>query len=294
MTRAPRSTAGGRSGAPSADSPSEEGLAPDESADSGAVLALVDGAEVRESFWAGAYYCAHVLWLCSQWARDPASTVERDRQGDPLVGFLHVPADPETTGDGARPRRERHARTVRVLACALRGVLDELDALDARHPDRRVLLTGFGPFAAVVDNPTGDLVADDESVAEALALALGTAPTLLPSLDAGPRPLRLHRAGRARVGRLLLDVDDGSLDHRREGSLPWALGALEPHAVIAMGVHRASGMYRVELEPTTAGLRLDGAVPRHERARPVDARGPLNRALARAIARGARALGLDG
>lgn len=288
MTRAPRSTAGGRSGAPS-----DEGFTPDESSDSGAVLARVDGAEVRESLWAGAYYCAHVLWVCSQWARDPESPVERDGEGDPLVGFLHVPADPETTGDGTRPRRERHARTVRVLACALRGVLDELDALDPRHPDRRVLLTGFGPFAAVVDNPTGDLVTDDETVAAALALALGAPPILLPSLDAGPRPLRLHRAGRARVGRLLLDVDDGSLDHRQDGSLPWALAALEPHAVIAMGVHRASSIYRVELEPTTAGLRLDGAVPRHDRGRPLDARGPLNRALARAIMRGARALGLD-
>lgn len=287
MTRAPRTTSRGLSGGGSA---SDEGLATDDGVDGGGLLAIVDGAEVRESSWAGAYYCAHVLWLTTQWARGDKSLIEHDGHGDPLVGFLHVPADPETTGDGARPRRERHARTAHVLACAIRGVIDELHALDPHHPERRVLLTGFGPFAAVVDNPTGDLVADDETMADVLSLALSTVPTLLPPLAAGGRELRIHRAGRARFGRLLLDVDDGALDHRAEGSLPWALSELAPHAVIAMGVHRTSSNYRVELEPTTAGLRLDGAAPRHERGRPVDARGPVNRALARAIVHGARVL----
>jgi hypothetical protein len=290
MTRAPLPGAPGVT--------TEEGLVADDPADTGALLVRLDGIDVRESSWAGAYYCAHVLWLASQWAAEERSTIARDRHGDPLVGFLHIPADPETNGGGNRSSRERHAVTARVLACALRGVLDELErapGTNAHERERRVLVTGFGPFAAIVSNPTGDLVADDGVMAEALALAAGTAAAsidLLEAIDAGARRLHVHAAGATRLGRLLLDVDDHALDHGRAGSLPWALQRFSPHAVISLGVHRASAMYRVELEPTTAGLRLDGGAPRHERGRPLDARAPVNRALARAIERGAKKLGL--
>jgi hypothetical protein len=49
----------------------------------------------------------------------------------------------------------------------------------------------------------------------------------------------------------------------------------------------------VEVEPTTAGLAVvEGASPRHERGRAIDARDPRNHALARCIEKGARTLGL--
>jgi hypothetical protein len=279
-------------------------------ANDGAVLARIDSVEVRESTWAGAYYCAHVLWVATRWARASATSIARDREDDPLVGFIHVPADAETmalhginggngnagnaanagnAGNGhARSKRERHATTLRVLACALRGVADELARLPA---PRRVLVSGFGPFAAVTSNPTGDLVEDDECMSDAISLAFGKTPAALGPLADGV--LVGHAVDGVVVARLRLDVDDACLDGSSPGSLPWAFEKFRPHAHIALGVHRASSIYRVEVEPTTAGLAVtDGEAPRHERGRAIDARDPRNHALARCIERGAKTLGL--
>ncbi len=269
---------------------SEEGFSGDDA--DGPLILTVDGVDVRESTWAGAYYCAHVLWLASGAAGEEATTLVRDGAGDPLVGFLHVPADAETTGHPGRARFDRHRGTARVVACALAGILDELRG---RIASPRVLLTGFGPFAAVVSNPTGDFVEHDESVAHALALAAGMPAQRRPDLAklAGDgAQISAHVAGDVLLARLRLDVDDVALHPTRPGSLPWALARVRPHALVALGVHRASNNYRVELEPTNAGL-AGGHPPRHERGRPIDARRPHNRALARAIARGAARLGVS-
>jgi pyrrolidone-carboxylate peptidase len=246
--------------------------------DSGAMeeelLFAGDGIEVRESTWAGAYYCAHVLWLQHGYARAAATSIARDRQGDALVGFIHVPADAETAGaSGERSRAERHVRTARVLACALRGVVDELHAV-GRDP-ARVLLTGFGPFAAVASNPTGDFIEHDESVTHAIELALG------------------DKRDRLVLERARLDVDDSALDASHPSSLPSLIARAKPDAVISLGVHRASSIYRVEIDATNAGLRLvDGEPPHHERGLAPRDRPSRNRALARAIVNGAKVLGL--
>jgi pyrrolidone-carboxylate peptidase len=258
---------------------SDEGtLIDDTGASEEELLFAADGIEVRESTWAGAYYCAHVLWLQHGHARAPSTSIARDRQGDALVGFIHVPADAETAATSPdrspdRSRRERHARTARVVACALRGVVDELEAIGKTQP--RVLLTGFGPFAAVASNPTGDFIEHDESVSHALELALGT------------------RRERLELQRARLDVEDSALDPAHARSLPSLIEQVKPHAVIGLGVHRASTIYRVEIDATNAGLRLvDGEPPRHERGLAPRDRPSRNRALARAIVHGAKVLGL--
>lgn len=274
---------------------SDEGPSEGDASD-GPVLARIDSVEVRESTWAGAYYCAHVLWVSTRWARASSTSIARDAENDPLVGFIHVPADAETmatssngNGNGsARSKRERHATTLRVLACGLRGVADELARLPA---PRRVLVSGFGPFAAVTSNPTGDLVEDDECMSDAISLAFAKTPAALGPLADGV--LVGHAVDGVVVARLRLDVDDACLDGSSPGSLPWAFEKFRPHAHIALGVHRASSIYRVEVEPTTAGLAAaEGASPRHERGRAIDARDPRNHALARCIERGAKTLGL--
>jgi hypothetical protein len=264
---------------------SEEGLTTDDA--DGALILSVDGVEVRESNWAGAYYCAHVLYLTSRYARSHATSVVRDTAGDPLFGFIHVPADAETGGSlGApRSRHERHARTGRIIACALAGVVDELRALKIDEP--RVLLTGFGPFAAVISNPTGDFVDHGDSVAGAFSAATGAA--AVDARDDADGVARMTSGG-VTLGRLLLDVHDDALDQERPRSLPWTLHAFAPHAVLGLGVHRASSIYRVELEPTNAGLALVDGKHRHDRGRPIDARDAYNRALVRAIANGAARL----
>jgi hypothetical protein len=273
---------------------SEEGLSVDD-ADLGALLAHVDGVEVRESTWAGSYYCAHVLWMSTRWAGVQGSSIALDQYGDPLVGFIHVPADLETAGapvaaHAVRSRRERHAATIAVLASALRGIADELLLAGVTAP-RRLLVSGFGPFAAVTSNPSGDLVDDEECMAAATKLAFGQTPSSLgPLVDGAVPGLTIDGVI---VGRAHLDVSDACLDPAWRRSLPWALERFRPPAVIALGVHRVGSIYRVEIEPTSAGLRAaDSDRPSHERGRPMDARAARNRALPNAIVRGARALGL--
>lgn len=251
----------------------EDGLS-DEAREDGDVLAVVEGVPVCTSDNAGSYYCAHAWWTLSCWASTAEASAARDLDGEPLIGFLHVPADRETTGDAPPTGRDRHAVLRQVVARALAGWLDHLP------DDGRVLLTGFSTFAGVVDNPTGAFTGDLDEVARAVALATGA--------DA-----RVDHAERAVRGRGLavvcavLPVDDTTLERDRAGSLPELLRRVQPHAVLSMGVHRVTDHFRVEVTPTSAGLVLDDGDERHSFAPvPVQRRGAV-RSLARAIARGA-------
>lgn len=253
----------------------------------GSLIVELDGVQVFESFWAGSYYCAHVLWQSSTWARAAGTTVALDAAGDPLVGFLHVPGDPETEQSPdarPRPKRERHARTMRILTWALRGFLKEI----AGQPEQRILLTGFGRFGDVTSNPTGELVGDGALVAAILRDATDVDPRAH-RVDYGVATLEVHEAGPVRLGRLVLDVNDSALDDTCAGSLPFTLARFRPHAVISLGVHRSASMFRVEVQPTTAGLEFQGDRLRHAAGAPTSERLPINLALARAILRGARA-----
>ncbi|OGQ11515.1 MAG: hypothetical protein A2138_25750 [Deltaproteobacteria bacterium RBG_16_71_12] len=195
--------------------------------------------------------------------------------GEPLIGFLHVPADPETTGDPA-PARDRHAALREVVASALRGWREHL-------PDEgRVLLTGFSAFAGVVDNPTGAFTGDLREVARAVALATGVEARI----DAGA-----VRGQGLEVVSAVLPVDDRALERARAGSLPELLARVRPHAVLSMGVHRVTDHFRVEVVPTSAGLIVDNGEERHTwEARPVQRRSDV-RSLARAIVRGSSGRG---
>ena len=253
----------------------EDGLS-DEGREDGEVVAIVAGVPVRTSVNAGSYYCAHAWWTISGWARDAEASAASDLEGDPLVGFLHVPADAETTGDPAPRAYDRHAALREVVAAALRGWLDHLPN------GGRILLTGFSAFAGVVNNPTGAFAGDLAEVARAVALATDAAASI--DERAG-----VVRARGVEVTSAVLPVDDRALERGREGSLPELLERVRPHAVLAMGVHRVTDHFRVEVVPTSAGLAIDEGAARHTfEPRPVVRRGDVH-ALARAIARGASA-----
>lgn len=238
----------------------------------GEVLAVVEGVPVRTSGNAGSYYCAHAWWTLSRWASTDTTSVARDPEGDPLIGFLHVPADAETTGDAAGDR-DRHAVLRAVVARALAGWLEHLPG------QGRVLLTGFSTFAGVVNNPTGAFAGDLDEVARAVAQATGTEAH-------ADRAAGLVRGRNLEVAAAVLPVNDGALEHDREGSLPELLLRLRPHAVLAMGVHRGTDHFRVEVVPTSAGLMVEGATARHSTDAGVVERRRDVHALARAIARG--------
>ena len=85
--------------------------------------------------------------------------VLKNAAGERLVGFLHVPRDAAT--DVAAPvtdQATRHAGTREVIGAALRGYVDE--AHRAGTEPTRILLTGYGTWGGVLNNPTGDFGAD--------------------------------------------------------------------------------------------------------------------------------------
>lgn len=118
-------------------------------------------ADVRLGVDPGTFFCGHHLAnLCD--LADAASP-------RPLVGFVHVPPDratgPHAAGDPRlHPRPASLDQLARVVATALRH-------LPAPAGDWHILLTGFGPFEGVADNPTAAFVGDPRALARALALA---------------------------------------------------------------------------------------------------------------------------
>ena len=251
----------------------------------------VPGVEVLTSRNAGTYYCAHAFYVLARWSEHHAQHA-RGSAG-PGVGFLHVPADDATTGD-APTTVARHEQTGVVIASALRGLLDAHDGRGELH----VLLTGYGAFQGVVDNPTGAFVLDANALPDAMARAAGEVARELEPLVEGAegastaRGVRVRRvrAGRLLVSALVLEVTDRALDADAPGSLPWALERFVPHVAISMGVHRSSAAYRVELLPTNGGLVWHERAARHVAGSPITEALRERPLLADAIERGARAL----
>lgn len=83
---------------------------------------------------AGGFYCEHVLFA-SLSAAAPGTR----------VGFLHIPDDAATYGGASRDLEAVARVTHAVLQPWLR-------------PDVRLLITGFGPWEDIVDNPSGAFV----------------------------------------------------------------------------------------------------------------------------------------
>ncbi len=189
---------------------------------------------------AGAYFCEHVFYA----ALATASTLKSiacDDRGEPLVGFLHVPGEPDTPGSP-----DRHAATVAVLREALVRWTQWLPT------DARVLITGFGPFLSVTDNPTGALVADvgalislfddGASVSEPSGSLCGTV--------AGHN-IALHPR--------LLDVDATCIDDAG-ASIQGLMRQTMPHAVLSLGVARRRQDFTVESLATDANFCDHGGV----------------------------------
>ena len=239
--------------------------------------------EVRESDDAGTYYCAHSLFLAHEVAREPETPLALDESGRPFLGFLHVPADAQATG-GAPGEGARHDKTRAVVGAALAGWLP---ALHRRVPEGelRVLVTGFGPFRDVVDNPTGDFVRRPENLALALEALLVQA-----RCEEGLVCGRVFLGQSARTFALHLvelAVDDRCLAREGPMSLRAALFRTRAHAWIGLGVCR-SPRYRVEVAPSDVGLEAREGELIHAPDAPARTTLPRNRSLLEAIYEGAK------
>lgn len=206
----------------------------------------------------GGFYCEHCLYAVRRTATETSSIVVVD--GEPLVGFLHVPKDALTALDAPTEQPlQRHRATIDVVATVLRGW-----ALQVRVPGPlRVLLTGYGPWGTVKNNPTGDAVSHAD-VVTAIVQRAGVA------LD-----VHTHR----------LAVDDSAIDGG-PNSVQAAMAQVQPHVVLSMGVHGGFDRFLAEHVASDRNLVVDGAVLRHVNDRPATHRLPSSRVLARGLVLG--------
>jgi len=245
--------------------------------------------EVRESVDAGAYYCAHLLWVGAT-AALASSDVLRDKAGDPMVGFLHVPTDPWTLLDSGDGAPARHAHTVWVVAAALRGWGEGAGQVRPL----RTLVTGFGSFRDVVNNPSGAFVRTASALQAAVARAWPAAPAVpLEDEITSRHGMVAVSSGARRVYARALPVDDSCLAASGSDALRALLADTRAQQWIGLGVARSTH-YRVEVRASDVGLDVDGDDPVHESGCEERDSLPINRSLARALVRGAKALDAAG
>jgi len=213
---------------------------------------LVERPRVVRSLDAGGYYCEHTYFSA---ARAAAARGAR-------VGFLHIPDDDEAHRLAEEPRGflERQRENRAVVARFVRGLLAE-----ERLPSRLVL-TGFGPFKAVVDNPSGAFVSSRENLH---ALFDEAAEGAVVHDDARAFPLAVGARASFEVawpdGRALactvahLPVDERAV---RPGSGTALAELVERDAVVlALGVaSNERDTWRVEARATDVNLRDDAGV----------------------------------
>jgi pyrrolidone-carboxylate peptidase len=153
------------------------------------------------------------------------------------------------------------------------------------------MLTGFGPFDTVTDNPSGDFVAHRANIDAAMEQAFGSRLVGRPPPGADMNQPLVYRVrqddGSTRevhIRALQLPVSDAALDPAQRGSIPAEMASFRPHAVISMGVRPGSSHYDVEGRADDARLArgTDGTF-RRDTTRDRTSEGERNGSLRRAI-----------
>ena len=204
---------------------------------------------------AGQFYCEHVYFAAQTEAALPTSSVCRNAAGEVLVGFLHVPPDRLTTaGSTAMSRRQGRHWTRELVVQAVSGWHADLECQLGEH-SLRVLLTGFGNWGVVIDNPSGAFVATRVREHKGLPRSVRWFSHVLPVSDAAV---------------------DGGL-----ASIQLAIRACAPHVVLSLGVATQRAGYSVEVSATDG--RFDSHTGSHMEALPPRTTLPDNWALAKVL-----------
>jgi len=227
---------------------------------------LPGGTRVTQGSDPGDFYCEHAFFTSTQEAQRKDTSILKNSHGEPLTGFLHVPADKATFQSETRiDPAERHAERRTVVGAALRGLVDAARPQLPSDAPVRVLVTGYGAFGSVKNNPTGDFVGQQSNFDAAMQRGFGdklVTPRgkLLESED-GRQRLEykvLEPSGAQRsviVEAVKLPVDDSAINGGPR-SLQARIGAFQPHAVMSMGVAAGSRDYLAEFQTASGGLDL--------------------------------------
>jgi hypothetical protein len=227
-------------------------------------LLVLGDTRVAQGREAGDFYCEHLLFMALGESQRPQSSFCRDATGAPLVGFLHVPPDADCyDAANLRPAAERQRQTRAVVGKAIASYITS--AAPKCNGTVRLLITGFGPFGPIKNNPTGAFVSSADNLLAALQAGFGA--DRVTALGQGSGAERfLVRLGRSSVTVMiwgqLLPVNDSAIDGRSPHAIQTLCRTLAPHALLCLGVG-AAGDYVAETRADSGGLVLE-PYPHHD------------------------------
>lgn len=244
---------------------------------------------------AGDFYCEHVYFVAQEQALASSSSVLSNSDGHRLVGFIHLPEDAQaerapSASPSAADLAARHGDTRRVVGAGIAGYFNE--AARQTEGPVRIMVTGFGPFGSITDNPSGDFVAHRENIDAAMEQAFGSRLVGRPPAGADMNQPLSYRVRQddgsireVQIRALRLPVSDAALDPTRAGSIPSEMASFRPHGVISMGVRPGLDRHHFDVEGRAddGGLNRSGGTYRDETGRSRSSEGHNNTSLRRAI-----------
>src|SRR5262249_44131270 len=129
--------------------------------------------------------------------------IARDGHGDPLVTFIHHPGNLD---DPRSPNRQAGAQE--VVGATLRGYVDSAKGQVPGNEPIKVLVTGYGEFKGVKNNPTQNFVQHPENLDAAMARGFGS--QLARGADGTPQRQALEPVNGQPVYRYQLNNQDGT------------------------------------------------------------------------------------
>jgi hypothetical protein len=266
------------------------------------LLQLPSGIRVTHGTDPGDFYCEHAFFTSTTEAFAKDTSIVRNQFGEVLTGFLHVPSDEFTYDASKTPvQSERHRERRDVVGAAIRGYWEQARAQIGDGPFR-MLLTGYGTWDGVVNNPSGDFTKHKENIDAAMLRAFGdslvsTSGKILRESESGDSVVRrisynirnpiTGAPNKVIIEAVRLPVTDDAINGSPH-SLQARIGDFRPHAVMSMGVS-GSGDYKAEFHADDGGLALKDGTQAHDGARTFTRAHPDNRSLARAIHLGSKA-----
>ena len=235
----------------------------------------VGGVTVNHGTDPGDFYCEHMFFSAQTESLRPGTSIVGNAEGERLVGFLHVPRDNWSEGAGGPYTQEqRHAGTREVIGDALRGYFDAAAAQVGAGPVR-ILLTGYGPFDSMTDNPTGDFVTHPENLDAAMRQAFGdnlVTPQGKRTAGEGDDATYEYQvrdpvSGRERsvvIEAVRMPVTDEAIDGTSSRSVQQTIERFKPNAVISMGVNPGGSTYLAEHHADDGGIRNDNGRQVHD------------------------------
>ncbi len=178
---------------------------------------------------AGGYYCEHLLYVLREYAEQPDSGVLRSHKGHPFQTFLHIPLDNFAHLPDLSTQLKAFDQLQKTIEDVLEQYTSQIDMSTFCEEEIRVLLTGYGSFGQVTENPAESFVCQEWRAEEIAG--------------------QCYRGIPIRVETITLPVDDSALDIE-SGPLRAPL-VEKPHIIISLGSYPGQGEVLIETLATS-------------------------------------------